>query len=515
MSRVQLIELGEDAEGQRLDRWFRRSFPHIGQGRIEKMCRKGEIRLDGGRVKASDRLHAGMSLRIPPLPDTDAPRPARPELGKADAAFVQSLVIWKDPHILALVKPPGLAMQGGTGQERHLDGLAEGLKFDLDDKPRLVHRLDKDTSGVVVMARTGRAAAALAKAFASRRTRKIYWAAVAGVPRPRAGTIRYGLVKQAGHGPHGAGERMICLHPDRVSATPGAKHAQSDYLTLATAAKRAAWVALSPITGRTHQLRAHMAEIGHPIVGDGKYGTNRQTNEGDGWGAQLGGEVSRKLHLHARSLGLTHPVTGQTLTLVAPLPDHMARTWDLFGWDSAEVPAGSLRGRGSPVTRALAIFDVDGTLIDSQEQIVAAMRSAFDRSGLAAPDRTRMLSVVGLSLTEAFEAWCPASRPRQGMPWRTTTSRPSSSVVMPAAGRRSQISFPARASCWTGWPAGPIWRWVLPPARRWPGFITWSRCMVLKACSPLPRPPIATRQSRIPQWCVPPWPRPAWRRRMR
>jgi len=341
MSKVQLLELGEDADGLRLDRWFRRTYPHLGQGRIEKMCRKGEIRLDGRRVKASDRLEAGMSIRIPPLPDPVDRRPrAEPAaISEADTAFARSLVIWRDDHILALAKPPGLAMQGGTGQSRHVDGLAPALRFGGAENPRLVHRLDKDTSGVVVLARTSRMAADLSAAFRSRRTRKIYWAAVAGVPRPAAGSIRYGLVKQAGHGPHGAGEKMICVHPDRVTETPGAKHAHSDFMTLQTAARRAAWVALSPITGRTHQLRAHMAEIGHPIVGDGKYGTNRQTNEGDGWGAQLGGEVSRKLHLHARSLSFQHPVTGHQVHLVAPLPEHMDRTWDLFGWDQSEVPA--------------------------------------------------------------------------------------------------------------------------------------------------------------------------------
>ena len=340
MSGVQLLELDDSAGGLRLDRWFRRTFPHVAQGRIEKMCRKGEIRVDGGRVKASHRLEPGMTVRIPPLPEPEATadKPRRTALSEADAAFVQSLVIWRDDHLIALNKPPGLAIQGGTGQTRHLDALAEGLKFGLEDKPRLVHRLDKDTSGVVVLARTARAAAELSKAFRSRATTKIYWAATAGVPRPREGRIRFGLVKQAGHGPHGAGERMVCVHPDAVGGTPGAKSAETLYTTIATAARRASWVALMPVTGRTHQLRAHMAEMGNPIVGDGKYGTNSQTNEGDGWGAQLGGAVSRNLHLHAQRLGFAHPATGQTLSLTAPLPEHMARTWDLFGWSPGDAP---------------------------------------------------------------------------------------------------------------------------------------------------------------------------------
>ncbi|MEO0389077.1 MAG: RluA family pseudouridine synthase, partial [Pseudomonadota bacterium] len=299
MSGVQTIQLGADAFEQRLDRWLRKRYPHVGQGRIEKMCRKGEIRLDGGRVKASTRLAEGQVLRLPPLPD-GAPPPPTPRTvpDGRDARLLQEAVIYRDADILALNKPPGLAVQGGSGQSRHIDGLSAALRFELEQPPRLVHRLDKDTSGVLVMARTGRAAAALARGFQTRHTKKTYWAAVAGVPRPAEGRMVTGLVKQAGHGPKGAGEKMVALHPDAMDQAPDARRAVTDYQVLATAARRAAWVALRPVTGRTHQVRVHMAELGHPIVGDGKYGTNRQTNEGDGWGAQLGGEISRKLHLH-------------------------------------------------------------------------------------------------------------------------------------------------------------------------------------------------------------------------
>ncbi|WP_424930594.1 RluA family pseudouridine synthase [Amaricoccus tamworthensis] len=337
MSRVQKIVLDGDAEGQRLDRWLKRFNPHVTQGQVEKLCRKGDIRLDGGRVRANSRLAEGQTLRLPPLPDAAQKRTAPvPVLSEQDVEFVRSLVIFRDDDIIALNKPPGLAVQGGSGQTRHLDMLSNGLRFDRDEKPRLVHRLDRDTSGVIIMARSAKAAADLTRAFQSKNTRKIYWAAVAGMPSPRAGTIRYGLVKAAGHGPGGAGEKMICVAPSEIDDTPGAKRATSDYMVIDGAAQRAAWVALSPITGRTHQLRAHMAEIGHPVVGDGKYGTNSQENEGDGWGAQLGGSVSRKMHLHARSLTLTHPRTGARLVLTAPLPEHMARTWELFGWDSID-----------------------------------------------------------------------------------------------------------------------------------------------------------------------------------
>jgi 23S rRNA pseudouridine955/2504/2580 synthase len=339
MSGVQTITVEEGDADQRLDRWLRRLLPHISQGRIEKMCRKGELRVNGGRVKASTRLSAGQQVRIPPLPDSEhRPAPAPTRISDADAKMIRACVIYRDDHVLALNKPAGLAVQGGSGQSRHVDGLAEALRFDLDEKPRLVHRLDKDTSGVLLLARSRAVAAALTAAFRHRETRKIYWAAVAGVPHPKMGTIKYGLVKAFGHGKGGEGEKMICVHPRDIAATAGAKRAQTDFAVLTAAAKRCAWMALVPVTGRTHQLRAHMAEIGHPIIGDGKYGGSGQDNLGDGWGAQLGGDISKKLHLHARSLRIEHPVTQAMLHLTAPMPEHMARTWETFQWRASDVP---------------------------------------------------------------------------------------------------------------------------------------------------------------------------------
>jgi 23S rRNA pseudouridine955/2504/2580 synthase len=335
MSGVRTIAVGPDEGDQRLDRWLRRRFPQLAQGRIERMCRKGEIRVDGGRAKASTRLGVGQAVRVPPLPDAQAPAPAPrpPQVTERDAEAIRACVLYRDDDVLALNKPPGLAVQGGSGQgDRHLDALADALRFDAPEAPRLVHRLDKDTSGVLLMGRSRMAAAALTRAFRARETRKIYWAAVAGVPQPRMGTLRWGLVKS------GEAERVRAVHPDRVDATPGAKRAVTDYAVLDALGTRAAWVALVPVTGRTHQLRAHMAELGHPIAGDGKYGGSAAENRGDGWGASLGGGLSRKLHLHARSLRLRHPRSGAALHLTAPLPEHMARTWDAVGWRAADVP---------------------------------------------------------------------------------------------------------------------------------------------------------------------------------
>ena len=338
MSGVQTVTVGTEAGDQRLDRWLKRQFPQFTQGLIEKACRKGDIRVDGGRVKAATRVMPGQVVRIPPLPDADiAPLPAKPKMLASDIEMIQAAVLWKDQHIIALNKPAGLPSQGGSGQgARHVDGLSEALTFGYKDRPVLVHRLDKDTSGVLLLARTPRVARRLTEAFRHRLTRKIYWAIVAGVPTPAMGTIRYGLIKA---GARGQGEKMRCILPDEVDRVEGAKRAQTDYAVLERLGSRAAWVALSPITGRTHQLRAHMAEMGHPILGDGKYGGSAQENLGDGWGAGIGGAVSRKLHLHARSLRVEHPVTGAMLDLTAPLPPHMAETWGLFGLRAGDVPA--------------------------------------------------------------------------------------------------------------------------------------------------------------------------------
>jgi 23S rRNA pseudouridine955/2504/2580 synthase len=340
MSGVKLLTVSEDEGEQRLDRWFKRRFPHVTQGAVEKMCRTGQVRVDGKRAKAADRVAPGTVIRVPPLPENDAPSRPRPDgVSAADTRMIQDAVIFRDEHIIVLNKPPGLPSQGGSGQgDRHVDGLTEALKFGYKDRPKLVHRLDKDTSGVLVLARTDRVARALSEAFRHRNTRKIYWAIVAGVPQPKQGSIKYALMKAPGRGRGGEGEKMVCIHPAKVGDYPDAKRAQTDYFTLWFLGTRLSWMALEPITGRTHQLRAHMAEFGHPILGDGKYGGSDAENLGDGWGAGTGGDLSRKLHLHARRLSIEHPITKEPITFTAPLPEHMARTWKLLDWKEGDVP---------------------------------------------------------------------------------------------------------------------------------------------------------------------------------
>ena len=345
MSNVQTLTVSADDGEQRLDKWFKRRFPQLTQGHVEKMCRTGQVRVDGGRARASDRIIPGQTIRVPPLPDAAAPVRPNGGVSAADARMIQDAVLWKDEHIVILNKPPGLPSQGGSGLgDRHVDALSEALKFGYKDKPKLVHRLDKDTSGLLMLARTDRVARGLSEALRHRNTRKIYWALVAGVPHPRQGSIKFGLMKAPGQGRGGEGEKMQCIHPAKMVDFPDAKRAQTDYFTLWFLGTRMSWMALEPVTGRTHQLRAHMAELGHPILGDGKYGGSDMENLGDGWGANIGGDMSKKLHLHARQLQVQHPVTKEMLTFTAPLPDHMARTWALLDWNEKDVPADPFAG---------------------------------------------------------------------------------------------------------------------------------------------------------------------------
>ncbi|HVY86189.1 MAG TPA: RluA family pseudouridine synthase [Caulobacterales bacterium] len=319
VKRVETVEIGADEGEGRIDRWFRRRYPHLSQGQIEKLIRTGQVRVDGARVKASDRVTPGQIVRVPPLPEATPKTPAG--MSGKDLDFVRSLVLMKDDDVIVLNKPPGLAVQGGTKTTRHLDALLDGLKFDLEKKPKLVHRLDRDTSGCLVLARHPRAAAFLGEAFRDRETDKIYWAIVLGVPRPHDGEIR-GWMRKA-PGAHDADREMMqrCVQSDE-----GAVHAITQYSVISEAGQRAAWVALKPVTGRTHQLRFHMAEIGHAIAGDPKYRCDRETPGG----------LADKLHLHARALRLPHPSGGE-INVAAPLPPHMKAAFDLLGFDEREA----------------------------------------------------------------------------------------------------------------------------------------------------------------------------------
>ncbi len=322
MSGVRTQTVGNDEGGVRVDRWFKRHFPGLNHGALEKLLRTGQVRVDGGRVKANDRLAAGSAVRIPPMPENASVNPVRASdkpLNQSDKIAAEDLVIHMDSEIIILNKPPGLPSQGGPGITRSVDHLLGALTFGKKQRPRLVHRLDKDTSGVLVIARTVPAAAALSESFRERDTKKIYWALTAGVPKPHQGMVKAALAKVA-HGPGRSDERMVIREKGEDD---DAKRAVTRYQVIDTAAQKAAWVALMPVTGRTHQLRVHMASLGTPIAGDFKYGEE---------GARMSGAISAKMHLHARYLRIRKP-SGGYLEVTAELPAHMKKTWELFGWD--------------------------------------------------------------------------------------------------------------------------------------------------------------------------------------
>ncbi len=326
-----------DEDGIRMDRWFKRHHPAITHGLLEKLLRTGQVRLDGKRAKSNDRLSTGQIIRLPPQVQT-AHRPvdkrstesqtASSQPSEQERIFAEGLVIHKDSSVMVLNKPPGLATQGGSGLTRHVDGLLDYLTFGKKQRPRLVHRLDRDTSGVLVVARTVPAAAALAKSLAQRDARKIYWALVKGVPKKSSGTIKAALIKEGGHGAHGRDEKMVARDPGpRVGGDDDAKYALTDYAVMDRAGDEYAWVAAKPLTGRTHQIRVHLASLGTPIVGDFKYG---------GAAARGSGEIADKLHLHARSIDIAHPDGGR-LSITVPLPPHMLKSWTFLGFDPKET----------------------------------------------------------------------------------------------------------------------------------------------------------------------------------
>ena len=316
MREVRSLYVDKGEEGVRLDRWFKRRWPHLNHIQIQKLTRSGQIRVDGARAKPETRLVAGSQVRVPPLPDAPTPR-EKGEIDPREAAFARNLVIYEDEEVLALNKPSGLAVQGGTKTTRHVDRLlsawGEGL-----ERPRLVHRLDRDTSGVLVLGKSPQAAAKLAGAFARRRVQKIYWAIVSGFPKPGEGVLDLPLAKK------GVGDREMMVPTDMKDER--AEAAETEFVTVARAGPRAAWMALWPHTGRTHQLRAHMLAMGHPILGDTKYHNEASVALSEGL----------KMQLHARRLVLPHPSRG-TLMLEAPISPELKAGFERFGFDEHEA----------------------------------------------------------------------------------------------------------------------------------------------------------------------------------
>jgi len=323
MSGVQTVEVKREDDGMRLDRWFKKHYPGLTFGRLQKLLRTGQVRVEGQKAKEPAlRLEEGQSVRVPPLDREKDVKPlstAQQRLTREEVEAIRSWVLHQDDHIIILNKPAGLAVQGGSGTKHHIDGMLSALKGDYPDKPRLVHRLDKDTSGILVLARTQKVAQALTAAFRGKDVRKAYWAIVVGVPEKSEGRVDLAIGKRHAK----SGERMM------VDEFEG-KRAVTQFKTIDQAGRRAVWLEMEPITGRTHQLRVHMLAIGTPILGDGKYG--------GGEAFLPGAEVPKQLHLHARAIRFPHPAGGM-FEITAPLPDHMKVTWAYLGFDEASAPA--------------------------------------------------------------------------------------------------------------------------------------------------------------------------------
>ena len=324
-SSVTQKEVDADEDNMRLDRWFKTHFPGVGFGQLQKLLRSGQVRVDGGRVKTATRLAAGQLVRVPPLDSESASAPRHMTTNtirdRGDADVLRAMLLFEDKKVLVFNKPAGLAVQGGSGINRSVDSMLESLRDKSGQKPRLVHRLDRDTSGVLVVAKTRGAAAALTKSFRHRDTDKTYWALVAGVPRHRDGRISTYLVKEKTED----GDRMrVGRHGER-----GADHSVSNYRVIDSGPRKVSWVEFTPVTGRTHQLRVHAAHIGHAIVGDPKY------FDIENW--QRPGGIQNKLHLHARRIQIPHPDENEPMIdITAPLPPHMLQSWNLLAFDEAD-----------------------------------------------------------------------------------------------------------------------------------------------------------------------------------
>lgn len=327
MAGVEQIEVEPGESGMRLDRWFKAHYPGLGFGELQKLLRSGQIRLDGGRAKAETRVEAGQTVRVPPLAvdrKGNGPLTARTMRDKGDAELLSQMLLHEDPKVFVFDKPSGLAVQGGSGVSRSVDHMLEAWRNQKGEKPRLVHRLDRDTSGVLVVARTRLAAMKLSEAFRGRDAKKTYWALVRGVPKKREGQISSWLIRE----PTPDGDRVrVARHGEK-----GADHAVSHYRVVEQAAQALSWLEMEPHTGRTHQLRVHAASIGCPIIGDSKYFEADQN-----W--EFPGGIQNRLHLHARRIVIPHP-DGGVIDVTAPLPQHMKQSWNLLGFseEAAEEP---------------------------------------------------------------------------------------------------------------------------------------------------------------------------------
>ncbi|MFT8418214.1 MAG: RluA family pseudouridine synthase [Acetobacter sp.] len=321
------LTVSEDEAGIRLDRYFRRHYPHLTQGALQKLCRTGQIRVEGKRVEASTRLEPGQSVRVPPIPMAakparDVPRPLDDKLVRE----IQRMVVYQDKHLIVLNKPSGLAVQGGPGITRHVDMMLDGLRENPEDpRPRLVHRIDRDTSGLLLLARTPGVAAKLAASFRGRDVKKTYWAVVVGRPDPLSGEIDQPLARL------GVGPGSITVAADRKDQD--AQSARTVYEVLDSAARKFSWLGLSPLTGRTHQLRVHCESLGTPILGDPKYGGATAHPSG----------FTDQLHLHARELDMPHPAGGR-LVVSAELPPHMRETFRALGFTPGTTPPAVRKG---------------------------------------------------------------------------------------------------------------------------------------------------------------------------